>query len=337
MYRARIRVVPCLAGAAVAVAGLVSAVPASAHSLGSRTLRQGANGSDVLKLQSGLSQAGFVTPASGKYSAQTTGDVKRFQRFYQLKATGVADAHTIAVLRQVDKLDADADDTQRSGGCGLSTKARSRSRPVAATPSAASPTTRASSSRATRCSPRQAERRLGAPGQPRPASWHARTRCPRPAGLPDDRRLPDDVDGDFGPATKSNVVSWQCANNVNANGVFTYADSRSCARRRQGRVQPEGQAPQSRQTTPGADCDDRGQRRRARPGERAAGGQDDDRRGEPDRHQALHLRRRSRQLERPGLRLLGRDQVRPARRGLPERAARPAPWRACGRRARATG
>ena len=37
---------------------------------------------------------------------------------------------------------------------------------------------------------------------------------------------PTTVDGDFGPSTKSSVVSWQSANDVAANGVFTYADSR---------------------------------------------------------------------------------------------------------------
>ena len=193
MFRVRTRVVPCLAGTAViAAAGFVSAAPASAHSLGSRTLQRGAKGADVSALQADLSQAGFVTTANGRFTAETAAEVKRFQRFYQLKATGVADAHTIAVVRQVDKLDADATDAT-SGGSGLAVRqegqgqgqarqgqARGHQRPDDAAqeqPGAGA---------------RQAERRLRAPGQPDPEAGHARPRRPRAAGLPDGRRLPDD-------------------------------------------------------------------------------------------------------------------------------------------------
>ena len=50
------------------------------------------------------------------------------------------------------------------------------------------------------------------------------------------------------------------------------------------------------------------------PAERAAGGQEGDRRGEQDPHQALHLRRRPRPLVGRRLRLLRRGQLRPPRR-----------------------
>ena len=119
MSRVRTRVVPCLVGSALIVAaGLVSAAPVSAHSAASRALRQGSRGSGVAALQADLSQAGFVTTANGRFTGTTAAEVKRFQRFYQLKASGVADAHTLAVVRQVDKLDADATDVS-SGGSGL--------------------------------------------------------------------------------------------------------------------------------------------------------------------------------------------------------------------------
>ena len=98
---------------------LVSAMPASAHTLGSRTLRQGATGTDVFQLQADLSKAGFITRATGKFSAATASDLKRFQHMYELSETGAADAHTVKVLREVMKLDAKAVDTQTSGGSGL--------------------------------------------------------------------------------------------------------------------------------------------------------------------------------------------------------------------------
>jgi peptidoglycan hydrolase-like protein with peptidoglycan-binding domain len=227
VYRARIRVVPCLAGAAMAAAGLVTAVPASAHTLGSRTLRPGVSGTDVLKLQAGLSQAGFVTRSSGKYTAETASDVRRFQRFYQLKPTGVADAHTIATLRTVDKLDADAVDTQSSGGSGLSTKAPVK---VKARRAHAKRGVTGDPTKLLKSNP------VLAPVKRNGGSAHLGNRVLRPGMHGHDVRVlqayltvdgyPTTVDGDYGPATRSSVVSWQGANNVKANGIFTYHDSR---------------------------------------------------------------------------------------------------------------
>ena len=89
-----------------------------------------------------------MTTANGRFTATTAAEVKRFQRFYQLKATGVADAHTLAVVRRVDKLDADATDAA-SGGSGL-TSAKKVGQGSTPRPSAGSPTTRRRCSRATR-------------------------------------------------------------------------------------------------------------------------------------------------------------------------------------------
>ena len=227
MYRAPIRVVLCLAGAAIAVACLASAVPASAHTLGSRTLRQGASGTDVLQLQRGLTKAGFVARSSGKYTAQTASVVKRFQHFYRLKPTGVADAHTVATVRPVDKLDAEAVDTQSSGGSGLATKA-----PVKVK------TRRSHAKRGVTTDPTRLLKSnpVLAPVKQNGSSKHLGNRVLRPGMRGHDVRVlqayltvdgfPTTIDGDYGPATRSSVVSWQEANGVKANGVFTYRDSR---------------------------------------------------------------------------------------------------------------
>ncbi len=227
MYRARTRVVPCLAGTAVlAAAGVISAAPAAAHSLSGRTLRQGSGGAAVTALQAGLSRAGFVTSANGRFTSQTAADVKRFQRFYQLKATGVADAHTIAVVRQVDTMDADATDTA-TGGSGLTGAKTVKVKVKHATAKRGvtkDPTTLLKSNP------------VLAPVQQNGGSEHLGNRVLRPGMHGHDVRVlqayltvdgyPTTVDGDFGPSTKSSVVSWQGANAVVANGVVTYADSR---------------------------------------------------------------------------------------------------------------
>ncbi len=217
MFRARTRVVACLASSAVIVAaGCVAVVPASAQSLGGRTLQRGAKGSDVSALQAGLSQAGFVTAANGRFTAQTAAEVKRFQRFYRLRATGVADAHTIAVVRQVDKLDADASDASAAA--------------VKITPAKAKRGVTHDTTTLLRGNS------VLAPVKPNGGSAHLGNRILRAGMHGHDVRVlqgyltidgyPTTVDGDFGPSTKSSVVAWQGANDVAANGILSYADSR---------------------------------------------------------------------------------------------------------------
>jgi peptidoglycan hydrolase-like protein with peptidoglycan-binding domain len=200
----------------------VSAAPVSAHSAASRALRQGSRGAGVAALQANLSRAGFATRASGRFTGDTAAAVKRFQRFYQLKSTGVADAHTLAVVRHVDKLDADATDAS-SGGSGLAivkkAKATKAKRGVTK-----DPTTLLKSNP------------VLAPVKRNGGSEHLGNRVLKPGMHGHDVRVlqayltvdgyPTSVDGDFGPSTKSSVVSWQSANDVSDNAVFTYSDSR---------------------------------------------------------------------------------------------------------------
>jgi peptidoglycan hydrolase-like protein with peptidoglycan-binding domain len=214
---------PCLAGTAViAAAGFVSAAPASAHSSVSGALRQGSRGARVAGLQTDLIHAGFVTAANGRFTGETAAQVKRFQRFYRLKATGIADTRTLAVVRQVDKLDADATDAT-SGGSGLAVakkgKAAKAKRGVTK-----DPTTLLKSNP------------VMAPVKRNGGSEHLGNRVLRPGMHGHDVRVlqayltvdgyPTTVDGDYGPSTQSSVVAWQSANQVADNAVFTYADSR---------------------------------------------------------------------------------------------------------------
>jgi peptidoglycan hydrolase-like protein with peptidoglycan-binding domain len=211
----------CVApGAVIAAAAFVVTAPASAHALGSRTLHRGARGSDVSHLQADLSRAGFVTTATGRFSSDTAAEVKRFQRFYRLKVTGFADAHTVALVRQVDTMDADA--TDASGAFKNDSVAVKQVKPR---PGVTNDTTTLLKSDP-----------VLAPVKPNGGSAHLGNRILRPGMHGHDVRVlqayltvdgyPTTVDGDFGPSTKSSVVSWQSANDVVDNDVFTYADSR---------------------------------------------------------------------------------------------------------------
>jgi peptidoglycan hydrolase-like protein with peptidoglycan-binding domain len=185
-------------------------------------LRQGSRGAGVAALQSGLSQAGFATTANGRFTEKTAAKLKQFQRFYRLKATGVADAHTVALVRRVDKLDAVATDAS-SGGSGLAIAKKGKA---------------AKAKRGVTNEPTTLLKRnpVMAPVKRNGGSEHLGNRVLRPGMHGHDVRVlqayltvdgyATTVDGDFGPSTKSSVVSWQSANGVTANAVFTYADSR---------------------------------------------------------------------------------------------------------------
>jgi peptidoglycan hydrolase-like protein with peptidoglycan-binding domain len=208
---------PCLAGTAViAAAGLVVAAPAGAQSAGGRTLRIGAKGSAVSELQADLSQAGFVTTASGHFTSGTAAEVTRFQRFYRLKATGSADARTLAVLRQVDTLDAAASDASTAG-----VKVRRATAKPGVTNDLSTLVTGSA---------------VLAPVTQNGGSAHLGNRVLKEGMHGHDVRVlqayltvdgyATTVDGDFGPSTESSVVAWQSASDVTDDGIVTYADSR---------------------------------------------------------------------------------------------------------------
>ena len=69
-------------GALAITVAAITAVPAAAQGAeyGSRTMREGTNGSDVKQLQRYLTQAGFDTTADGAFGPITARSVRRFER-----------------------------------------------------------------------------------------------------------------------------------------------------------------------------------------------------------------------------------------------------------------
>ncbi len=204
-------------------------------------------------------------------------------------------------MRRVDKLDADATDAS-SGGSGLASAKKVKAGRKAKRGVTNDPTTLLK------------RNPVMAPVKRNGGSEHLGNRVLRPGMHGHDVRVlqayltvdgyPTTVDGDFGPSTKSSVVSWQSANGVTANGIFTYADSRKL-REDVAKVESSPKSVSNptttATTTPGATATIDSDGNATAPASAPAGRPGDDRGGQLDRHQALHLRRRPRHVERSGL------------------------------------
>jgi cell wall-associated NlpC family hydrolase len=77
-------------GVAVAALALIPAADAAAASYGSRTLREGSNGSDVKRLQRYLDRAGYDTSADGIFGPATARSVRTFETDEERRANGAA-------------------------------------------------------------------------------------------------------------------------------------------------------------------------------------------------------------------------------------------------------
>jgi peptidoglycan hydrolase-like protein with peptidoglycan-binding domain len=196
-----------------------SAALARSSRLGSRTLRQGMSGTDVKTLQRDLTLAGFKTPASGTFRAATTRSVRRFERQRHLKVNGIVNQRFVRAIDVVmsGALTAVADHS--NGGSGLTggtskKKKKSHSKKKAKTLTSKTQTVIV---------------------QQNGGSAHLGNRVLRPGMHGHDVRVlqgyltlvgyPTSVDGQYGPSTKTNVIKFQQAQNLNANGVVTYNDT----------------------------------------------------------------------------------------------------------------
>jgi cell wall-associated NlpC family hydrolase len=86
-------------GVAVAALALIPAVDAAAASYGSRTLREGSNGSDVKRLQRYLDRAGYDTSADGIFGPATARSVRSFETDEDRRANGAANRFEQRLVR----------------------------------------------------------------------------------------------------------------------------------------------------------------------------------------------------------------------------------------------
>ncbi len=88
-----------LIAALLAALGLAPSAGASLQ-LGSRVLREGMSGSDVVTLQQLLTRAHFRTPTDGNFGPLTESHVISFERKYGLTANGIVTQAVVAKLRR---------------------------------------------------------------------------------------------------------------------------------------------------------------------------------------------------------------------------------------------
>ena len=219
---ARVRLFPRMVGVLVlAGAVIVPAATASAQRLGSRTLREGMSGPDVKSLQRELTQAGFKVPADGNFGPITERTIRSFERRYRLPVDGVASTAFDTKLARVRRLDLAAVDTgSGTGGGGLGTTPApppKTGNPVSTT--TGDPTT-------TIGDPSAPVTQDGGSHDLGERVLHKGMRGHDVKELQSYLTLagfPTGVDGQFGRATRHQVVLFEEANGLTANGTVTYS------------------------------------------------------------------------------------------------------------------
>ena len=79
---------------------LLTAIPVSAASYGSRALREGMSGGDVTKLQRYLTRTGFRTAADGAFGPRTARSVRRFERAHERAVNAVVSRKEARLIKR---------------------------------------------------------------------------------------------------------------------------------------------------------------------------------------------------------------------------------------------
>jgi peptidoglycan hydrolase-like protein with peptidoglycan-binding domain len=191
-----------------ATACLPAAALASSIRLGSRVLHRGMRGSDVRTLQIDLTRAGLHTTVTGRFDANTRRNVIRFKRENQLPANGQVGVRFVRTLNSVliaRSITAVAD----SGGSGNGGAGMGSSSSSSGTTSTGG--TVGSGGGGSRLLGRRILRQ-GMHGRDVRVLQGYLTLTGFPTG----------VDGAFGPGTKHNLVRFERAHGLRANGVLTH-------------------------------------------------------------------------------------------------------------------
>lgn len=108
-----------LAFAATAVSAALVTTAAQAATLGDRTLRTGAKGSDVKALQRLLNAVGIKTATDGEFGSGTKAAVIRFQRWSKLEPSGSVGPHTVEALNAASAAGKTVSTKTSAGGASM--------------------------------------------------------------------------------------------------------------------------------------------------------------------------------------------------------------------------
>ena len=208
-------------GAVFGLAALAPGALAGSPHLGARALKPGMSGKDIRTLQTDLTRAGFPTPSVGVFGPATARNVVRFERKYRLPADGIVDAKFVRKLNAVLSARATSD-TAASGGSalgGAAPKSKRQSSPGAKR-KAAKAISQAPTTGPTTIKPDGGSRHLGERVMRQGMSGHDVRVLQGYLTL---AGLPTSLDGQFGPGTKKNVIAFEAAHGMTANGVVSYA------------------------------------------------------------------------------------------------------------------
>jgi peptidoglycan hydrolase-like protein with peptidoglycan-binding domain len=195
------------------------------------------SGSDVVTLQSELTKAGFNTPAVGVFGPITERNVKSFESKYHLAVNGIVNTAFVRELQLVVGSGSGATKAaENNGGTGMGGAAPAKTTTKKAT---TKKTTTKTATPKTTSTPDPTSVLNGnpvlAPVVQDGGSQHLGERTLKEGMHGHDVRVlqgyltmagyPTDVDGNFGPTTLTNVIKFEQANTLAANGVMTYAQS----------------------------------------------------------------------------------------------------------------
>ncbi len=210
-----------------------TASAAATPRLGSRTLKEGMRGTDVLTLQRDLTQSGFAVRATGVYDAATDRTVSAFQRRYDLSRTGEATPGFVRTLVKIHALDLRAigADSSNSGGGGLGSSTGTGAGTSSGTGTTSGKgtgsttgTTDGEGSGTTQSMPKikGPKRAYGSRVMHRGLVGTDVEYLQEYLTL---AGFPTSVDGQFGPATRASVVAFEQANKFARNGVVSHSQA----------------------------------------------------------------------------------------------------------------